>query len=73
MQELEPAYQHAFTAIDETLVAAFELLQEFRGQQLMWENANKLRVAPKRPEPFHVRAAHDDQLRQLKQSASPAR
>lgn len=65
MQELETAYQHAFTAIDETLVAAVQRVQELRGQQRMWENANKLGVAPKRPTPWHVRAAHDNQPRQL--------
>jgi hypothetical protein len=30
-----------------------------------WEQATKLGVAVKRREPWHVRAAHDDELRQL--------
>jgi hypothetical protein len=61
---LEAPYQHAFTAI-ETLVAAIERVLQLRGQQRAWEQATKLGVAVKRPEPWHVRAAHDDELRQL--------
>jgi hypothetical protein len=38
---------------------------QLRGQQRAWEQATKLGVAVKRPEPWHVRAAHDDELRQL--------
>jgi len=64
VEQLEAAYQQAFTAI-ETLVAAIERVHQLRGQQRAWEQANKLGVAGKRPEPWHVRAARDDQLRQL--------
>jgi hypothetical protein len=64
VEQLEAAYQHAFTAI-ETLVTAIERVQELRGHQRAWETGNKLGVAAKRPEPWHVRAAHDDELRQL--------
>ena len=64
VERLEAAYQHAFTAI-ETLVTAIEHVQQLRGQEHVWEHANTLGVAPKRPEPWHVRAAFDDQLRQL--------
>jgi hypothetical protein len=61
---LEAAYQHAFTAI-ETVVAAIEACSKLCGQQRAWEQATKLGVAVKRREPWHVRAAHDDELRQL--------
>jgi len=64
VEQLEAAYQQAFTAI-ETLVAAIERVHQLRGQQRAWEQATKLGVAGKRPEPWHVRAARDDQLRQL--------
>ena len=62
--QLEAAYQQAFTAI-ETLVAAIERVHQLRGQQRAWEQANKLGGAGKPPEPWHVRAARDDELRQL--------
>ena len=64
MERLEAAYQHAFTAI-ETLVTAIEHVQQLHRHEHVWEHANTLGVAPKRPEPWHVRAAFDDQLRQL--------
>jgi hypothetical protein len=64
VERLEAAYQHAFTAI-ETLVAAIERVHQLRRQQRPWEQANKLGVAVKRPEPWHVRTAHDIELRQL--------
>jgi hypothetical protein len=38
---------------------------QLRGQQRAWEQATKLGVAVKQREPWHVRAAHDDELRQL--------
>ena len=63
-ERLEAAYQHAFTAI-ETLVTAIEHVQQLRGQEHVWDHANTLGVAPKRPEPWHVRAAFDDQLRKI--------
>jgi hypothetical protein len=40
-------------------------VQELRGQERAWEKGHKLGVAPKRPEPWHVRAAHSDELWQL--------
>jgi glutamate-1-semialdehyde aminotransferase len=64
VEQLEAAYQQAFTAI-ETLVAAIERVHQLRGHHRAWEQATKLGVAVKRPEPWHVRAAHDDELRQL--------
>lgn len=64
VEQLEAAYQHAFAAI-ETLVTAIERVHELRGQEGTWKEANKLGVAPKRPEPWHVRAAHSGELRQL--------
>ena len=57
VERLEAAYQHAFTAI--------ERVHQLRRQQRPWEQANKLGVAVKRPEPWHVRTAHDIELRQL--------
>ncbi len=48
-----------------TLVTAIERVQELRGQERAWKEGHKLGVAPKRPEPWHVRAAHSDELRQL--------
>jgi hypothetical protein len=68
---LESAYQHAFTAI-ETLVTAIERVHELRGHQHQWEQAFKLGVPPKRPEPWHVRASHDDHLRQLNKRLNDA-
>ena len=62
--QLEAVYQHAFTAI-ETLVAAIERVHQLRRQQRPLEQANKLGVAVKLPEPWHVRTAHDIELRQL--------
>jgi hypothetical protein len=64
VERLEAAYQHAFAAI-ETLVTAIERVQQLRGQERVWEHANTLGVAPKRPEPWHVRAAFSDELGQL--------
>ena len=64
MERLEAAYQHAFTAI-ETLVAAIERVHQLRRQQRPLEQANKLGVAVKLPEPWHVRTAHDIELPQL--------
>jgi hypothetical protein len=64
VERLEAAYQHAFAAI-ETLVAAIERVHQLRRQQRPREQANKLGVAVKRPEPWHVRTAHDIELRQL--------
>jgi hypothetical protein len=64
VERLEAAYQHAFTAI-ETLVTAIEHVQQLRRQEHIWEHANTLGVAPTMPEPWHVRAAFDYQLRQL--------
>jgi hypothetical protein len=61
---LEAAYQQASSAI-ETLLTAIERVQELRGHQPHWEQAFEFGVAPKRPEPWQVRASHDDQLRQL--------
>jgi len=52
VEQLEAAYQQAFTAI-ETLVAAIERVHQLRGQQRAWEQATKLGVAGKRPEPWH--------------------
>src|SRR5712692_6613914 len=69
--QLEAAYQHAFAAI-ETLVAAIERVQQLRGQEQVWEQANTLGVAPKRPEPWHVRAAFDDGFRQLQKRFNEA-
>jgi hypothetical protein len=64
VERLEAAYQHAFTAI-ETLVAAIERVHQLRRQQRPLEQANKLGVGVKRPEPWHLRTAHDIELRQL--------
>jgi hypothetical protein len=61
---LEAAYQQAFSAI-ETLLSAIERVQELRGHQPHWEQALKRGVAPERPEPWQVRASHNDQLHRL--------
>jgi len=71
VERLEAAYQHAFAAI-ETLVTAIERVQQLRGQEHVWEQANTLGVAPKRPEPWHVRAALDNDLRQLQKRLNQA-
>jgi len=71
VERLEAAYQHAFAAI-ETLVTAIERVQQLRGQEHVWEQANTLGVAPKRPEPWHVRAAFGDELRQLQKRLNQA-
>jgi len=71
VERLEAAYQHAFAAI-ETLVTAIERVQQLRGQEHVWEHANTLAVAPKRPEPWHVRAAFDDKLGQLQKRLNRA-
>jgi hypothetical protein len=70
-ERLEAAYQQAFTAI-ETLVTAIEHVQQLRGQEHVWEQANTLSVAPKWPEPWHVRAAFGDELRQLQKRLNRA-
>jgi hypothetical protein len=62
--QLAAAYQQAFAAI-ETLVGAIERVQELRGQEHAWKEANKLGLAPMRPEPWHVRVGHDKELRPL--------
>jgi hypothetical protein len=64
VQQLEAAYQHAFAAI-ETLVTAIERVHQLRGQERVWDQAQTLGVAPKRPEPLHVRAAFNTELAQL--------
>ena len=64
VEQLEAAYQHAFAAI-ETVVSAIEHVQQLRGQERVWDQAYTLGVAPKRPEPFHVRAASNTELAQL--------
>ena len=64
VEQLEAAYQHAFAAI-ETLVTAIERVHGLRDQEGTWKEGHKLGVAPKRPEPWHVRAAHGGELRQL--------
>jgi hypothetical protein len=64
VHQLEAAYQHAFTAI-ETLVSAVERVHQLRDQERVWHQAHTLGVAPKRPEPLHVRAAFDPELAQL--------
>ncbi len=64
VEQLEAAYQEAFAAI-ETLLGAIERVRELRGQQQIWEEANKLGLAPMRPEPWQVRAARTGELRQL--------
>ena len=64
VQQLEAAYQHAFAAI-ETLVSAIERVQQLRRQERIWHQAHTLGVAPKRPEPLHVRAAFNPELAQL--------
>jgi transposase-like protein len=61
---LEAAYQQAFAAL-ETLVGAIERVLELRGQQRAWEEANKLGLAPMRPEPWRVRVGRDPELRPL--------
>jgi hypothetical protein len=71
VERLEAAYEHAFAAI-ETLVTAIERVQQLRGQEHVWEHANTLAVAPKRPEPWHVRAAFDDKLGQLQKRLNRA-
>jgi hypothetical protein len=64
VEELEAAYQHAFAAI-ETMVTAIERVQQLRGQERVWHQAQTLGVAPKRPEPWYVRAAFNTELAQL--------
>ncbi len=64
MERLEDAYQQAFATI-ETLLGAIERIRELRGQEQVWEEANKLGLAPLRPEPWRVRVAHDERLRPL--------
>ena len=64
VQQLEAAYQHAFAAI-ETLASAIERVQQLRSQQRVWDHAHTLGVAPKRPEPLHVRAAFNTEYQQL--------
>jgi hypothetical protein len=64
VEQLEAAYQHAFAAI-ETLISAIERVQQLRDQQRVWDQAQTLGVAPKRPEPLHVRAAFNPELAQL--------
>lgn len=64
VEQLEAAYQQAFAAI-ETLVSAVERVQQLRGQERIWHQAHTLGVAPKRPEPLHVRAAFNTELAQL--------
>jgi hypothetical protein len=61
---LEAAYQEAFAAL-ETLAGAIERVQDLRGQQHSWAEANQLGLAPMRPEPWRVRAGHDKELRPL--------
>ena len=63
-RRLEEAYQRAFAAI-ETLLGAIECVRELRGQEHVWEEANKLGLAPLRPEPWRVRVAHGERLRPL--------
>jgi hypothetical protein len=46
--------------------------KQLRGQARVWEHANTLGVAPKRPEPWHVRAAFGDELRQLQKRLNQA-
>ena len=64
VERLEEAYQRAFAAI-ETLLGAIECVRELRGQEHVWEEANKLGLAPLRPEPWRVRVGHDERLRPL--------
>jgi len=64
VEQLEAAYQQAFAAI-ETLASAIERVQQLRGQERVWNHAHTLGVAPKRPEPLHVRAAFNTDYAQL--------
>jgi hypothetical protein len=64
VEQLEATYQQAFAAI-ETLVSAIERVQQLRDQERVWHRAHTLGVAPKRPEPLHVRAAFNTEMAQL--------
>jgi hypothetical protein len=47
-------------------------VQQLRGQERVWHQAHTLGVAPKRPEPLHVRAAFNDEFAQLQNRFSRA-
>jgi hypothetical protein len=64
VKELEAAYEEAAVAV-EAFVTAVDRVQEVRARESVWRQANRLGIAPARPESWDVRVTRDEELQKL--------